>query len=78
MKYTTYYQSNLSSDVFFNTIIAIGDDGLLCQSRAPQGWHGARSNRGVRKSGGLLELQKRCVQSNYFSINLFVYVKIPC
>lgn len=46
-----------SSDVFFITITAIGDDGLLCQSRAPQGWHGARSNRGVRKSGGLLELQ---------------------
>ncbi|CAH8463621.1 unnamed protein product [Dicrocoelium dendriticum] len=31
--------------------MAIDADGLLCQSRDPGGWHGARTNRGVRNSG---------------------------
>ncbi|BHF69464.1 ATP-dependent RNA helicase ddx1 [Sparganum proliferum] len=31
--------------------LAIDPDGLLCQSRDPAGWHGARANRGVRNKG---------------------------
>ncbi|OON19217.1 DEAD/DEAH box helicase, partial [Opisthorchis viverrini] len=31
--------------------MAIDADGLLCQSRDPGGWHGARANRGVKNSG---------------------------
>ncbi|GAA30140.2 ATP-dependent RNA helicase DDX1 [Clonorchis sinensis] len=31
--------------------LAIDADGLLCQSRDPGGWHGARANRGVKSSG---------------------------
>ncbi|VDM01179.1 unnamed protein product [Schistocephalus solidus] len=30
---------------------AIDPDGLLCQSRDPAGWHGARATRGVRNKG---------------------------
>ena len=28
-------------------------DGLLCQSRDQQGWHGARANKGVSGGGNL-------------------------
>nr|CAH8872344.1 unnamed protein product [Trichobilharzia regenti] len=31
--------------------MAIDSNGLLCQSRDPGGWHGARANRGVKNSG---------------------------
>lgn len=31
--------------------MAIDTNGLLCQSRDPGGWHGARANRGVKCSG---------------------------
>ncbi|VDN11477.1 unnamed protein product [Dibothriocephalus latus] len=31
--------------------LAIDPDGLLCQSRDPAGWHGARATRGVRNKG---------------------------
>ncbi|VUZ40001.1 unnamed protein product [Hymenolepis diminuta] len=30
---------------------AIGPNGLLCQSRDPAGWHGARATKGVRNGG---------------------------
>lgn len=31
--------------------LAIDPNGLLCQSRDPAGWHGARATKGVRNSG---------------------------
>ena len=31
--------------------VAIDPDGLLCQSRDQQGWHGTRSNKGVCGQG---------------------------
>ncbi len=30
---------------------AIDANGVLCQSRDPNGWHGARATRGVRNAG---------------------------
>ncbi|VDP40259.1 unnamed protein product [Echinostoma caproni] len=36
--------------------MAIDADGLLCQSRDPGGWHGARANLGVKNCGKIYQM----------------------
>ncbi|VEL23174.1 unnamed protein product [Protopolystoma xenopodis] len=43
--------------------MAIDPDGLLCQSRDPAGWHGARANLGVKNHGTILLYINICMPS---------------
>lgn len=44
--------SFIISNMLVCLLLAIdGEEGVLCQSRDPQGWHGTRSNKGVTGKG---------------------------
>lgn len=55
----------IQNGMWINYVLAIDEEGLLCQSRDAKGWHGCRGNKGVVKAGkyffGLIQIFCRSI-----------------